>query len=216
MCKELYLSGLNSKEVDLYLKDGCGRCKYYKSSKCKVNTWREELVVLRDILKECGLTEELKWSQPCYTFNGKNIVILCAFKEYTALSFFKGSLMQNPFNMLVQVGKNSQAARQLRFNNMQDIDRARANIKHYVFEAIEVEKAGLKVEFVKNPEPVPEELQLMLDQNSDLNAAFNTLTPGRQRGYIIHFSQAKQSKTRLARIEKQIPNIMIGKGLNDR
>ncbi len=201
--------------VDTYLMEGCGRCPMWRTPKCKVNTWKDELKLLRKIVLDCGLTEELKWSQPCYTFQKSNILIMAAFKEYCALAFFKGTLLKDTKDILVSPGKSSQAVRQLRFTNLNEIIELESIIKSYIYESIEVEKAGLKVQFKKKPEPIPEELQLALNKNPSFKLAFKSLTSGRQRGYIIHFSQPKQSKTRLARIEKYKQKILDGKGFFD-
>ena len=205
---------MNAK-VDQYLIDGCGRCKFYKTPRCKVNSWRDLLKKLRAIVLECGLQEEYKWSQPCYTFNGKNVLIKTAFKGYAALSFFKGALLKDSDALLVAAGKSSQSGRLWRFTKIRDVIDSEKLIKAYITEAIAVEKAGLKVEFKQNLEPVPEELEKMFDKNKGLKKAFYSLTPGRQRGYILYFSQPKQSKTRNARIEKWIPKILNGIGMHD-
>ncbi len=202
-------------EVDKYLVDGCMRCKLGGTPECKVNDWREELHQLRRITLDCGLTEELKWGVPCYTFKGSNVIIVSALKEYATLSFFKGALLNDAHKLLDKPGENSQASRLIRFTSVEEIVGKEAIIKAYIFEAVEVEKAGLKVKFKKNPEPIPEELQQTMDENPQLKASFEALTPGRQRGYILHFSQPKQSKTRYARIEKCIPQILAGEGLHD-
>ena len=203
-------------KVDQYLIDGCGRCPFYRTPQCKVHNWTEEIKQLRRIVMECGLREDFKWSQPCYTFQDKNIVIVTAFKEYAALSFFKGTLLRDVKGILEAPGKSSQSARQIRFTNTEEIINLEPDLKAYIHEALEVEKAGLKVKFKKNPEPIPEELQQKLEEDMDLKMAFEALTPGRKRGYIIYFSQPKQSKTRTVRIEKCIPKILNGEGLNDK
>ncbi|MBO6587338.1 MAG: YdeI/OmpD-associated family protein [Gracilimonas sp.] len=202
-------------EVDQYLDIGCGRCPLGGTPECKVHDWQEELKQLRLIILESGLTEEVKWSVPCYTYEGSNVLILSAFKNYCSVSFFKGSLLQDQNKMLVKPGKNSQAARLFKFTNVEQINESENSIKEYIREAIEIEKSGKKVKFKKNPEPFPEELQVKFDEDPVLQEAFEALTPGRQRGYIIHFSGAKQSSTRQRRIEKYIPKIMEGKGFHD-
>ncbi len=203
-------------EVDQYLLEGCGRCKFGGTPDCKVHTWEAELQRLRRILSGSGLKEELKWGVPCYTWEGKNVLVVSAFKAYAALSFFKGVLLKDHHKLLHTPGKNSQASRVLKFTAVEQILELEPIIKACVEEAIEIEKAGLKVEFKKNPEPIPEELQLELELNPDLKLAFEALTPGRQRGYILYFSAPKQSKTRTARIAKYIPKILTGKGFHDR
>ncbi|MHA7742487.1 YdeI/OmpD-associated family protein [Priestia aryabhattai] len=182
----------------------------------KAKKWKEEYETLRKIVLDCELTEDFKWMNPCYTFEKKNIVLIHGFKEYCALLFPKGSLLQDSHGILVQQTENVQGARQIRFTNVQEIAEKEAILKTYIDEAIEVEKAGLKVK-AKKPEEliIPEELQHKFDEIPALKDAFTTLTPGRQRAYILHFSAAKQSKTRASRVEKCIPNILNGKGLND-
>ncbi|KRF56978.1 YdeI family protein [Priestia megaterium] len=182
----------------------------------KAKKWKEEYETLRKIVLDCELTEDFKWVNPCYTFEKKNVVLMHGFKEYCALLFPKGSLLQDSHGILIQQTENVQGARQIRFTNVQEIVEKEAILKAYIYEAIEVEKAGLKVK-VKKPEEliIPDELQHKFDEIPALKTAFTTLTPGRQRAYILHFSAAKQSKTRESRVEKCIPNILNGKGLND-
>lgn len=182
----------------------------------KTKQWKEEYGKLRSLLLDWGLTEELKWGTPCYTFMGNNIVLIHGFKEYCALLFFKGALLKDTEGILIQQTENVQSQRQVRFTNLQQIEEQAAVLKAYVYEAIEVENAGLKVEFKKTTEfAVVEEFQTKLNELPGLKAAFDVLTPGRQRGYLLHFASAKQAKTREARIEKYIPQIMAGKGLDD-
>ena len=182
----------------------------------KAKSWQEELAKLRAIVLDCDLTEELKWGVPCYTYDEANVVLIHVFKEYCALLFFKGALLQDPDHILVRQTKNVQAARQVRFTNAQEITRMKAVLKIYLFEAVKVEKAGLKVNLKKTTEfDMPTEFQTVLDKNSALKTAFESLTPGRQRGYLLHFSSAKQSATREARIKKYTMQILQGKGLND-
>ncbi len=182
----------------------------------KATQWQEEYRQLRTLLLDCGLTEELKWGVPCYTFQGSNVVLIHGFKEYCALLFHKGALLQDAEGILIQQTENVQSARQIRFTDVKEIVEAKSLLKSYIYEAVEVEKEGLKVELKKTKEyPVPEEFQVKLDGNAALKSAFEALTPGRQRGYLLHFSAPKQSKTREARVEKLIPQILDGKGLND-
>ncbi|MBU8788091.1 MULTISPECIES: YdeI/OmpD-associated family protein [Bacillus] len=182
----------------------------------KAAKWKEEYEKLRNIVLDCGLTEEFKWMHPCYTFNNKNIVLIHGFKEYCALLFHKGALLKDPNGILIQQTENVQAARQIRFTNVQEIAEMETILKAYINEAIEVEKAGLEVDFKKDAEfTIPEELQHKFDEIPALKTAFEALTPGRQRAYILYFSQAKQSKTRVSRIEKYVQKILEGKGLND-
>ncbi|MBE9914211.1 hypothetical protein G8C92_09215 [Paenibacillus donghaensis] len=182
----------------------------------RATKWHEEMEKLRTILLDCQLTEELKWGKPCYTFQDSNIVIIQGFKEYFALLFFKGALLTDPYGILVKTGENTKVGRQIRFNNTEEIVQMEPVLKAYIDEAIEVEKAGLKVE-IKNTElDIPEEFQDKLDENPALKTAFYALTPGRQRAYAIFFSAPKQSKTRESRVEKCIRQILDGKGLHDR
>jgi uncharacterized protein YdeI (YjbR/CyaY-like superfamily) len=182
----------------------------------KAKAWQKELEQLRMIVLDCGLTEELKWGVPCYTFQGKNIVLIHVFKEYCAVLFFKGALLNDANGILVQQTENVQAARQVRFTNVKEIVKKKAVLKAYIFEAIEVEKAGLKVDLKKTKEyTIPEEFKSKLDKKPALKKAFEALTPGRQRGYLLYFSAPKQSKTREARIEKYLQPILKGQGLND-
>ena len=182
----------------------------------KTKTWQKELEQLRKIVLDCGLTEELKWGCPCYTFQKTNIVLIHVFKEYCALLFFKGALLNDASGILIQQTKNVQAARQIRFTNIQEIVKMKTILKAYIYEAIEVEKAGLKVKLKKTTEySIPEEFQKKLDKVPALKTAFKALTPGRQRAYILYFSAPKQSKTRESRVEKSMQPILKGKGLND-
>ena len=183
----------------------------------KVTKWRQEFEKLRTIILACGgLTEELKWGKPCYTFQESNILIIQGFKEYFALMFCKGALLKDADGILKKPGESTQAARQIRFATIRELAEMEPVLKAYIREAIAAEKAGLKVAFKTNPEPIPEELKKKLSENPALKTAFNALTPGRQRGYILHFSAPKQSKTRQSRVEKSMPRILSGKGLNDR
>jgi len=178
--------------------------------------WQEEIEKLRTIALDCELTEELKWGCPCYTIQDNNIVLIHTFKEYCAFLFFKGALLSDTDGILVQQTENVQSARQVRFTNIDQIVETTATLKAYIYEAIEVEKAGLKVEFKKTDEfRMPDEFRYKLDRIPALKTAFEALTPGRQKGYLLYFSQAKQSKTREARVEKYIPQILDGKGLDD-
>jgi len=171
----------------------------------KAKKWQEEIEELRSIALDCGLAEELKWGCPCYTWQGNNIVLIHTFKEYCAFLFFKGALLSDPDGILVQQTENVQSARQVRFTNSDEIVEMTATLKAYIHEAIEVEKAGLKVEFKKTDEfRMPDEFRYKLDRIPALKTAFEALTPGRQKGYLLYFSQAKQSKTREARVEKYI------------
>ena len=182
----------------------------------KAGTWQEEIRKVRTIVLDCPLTEELKWGVPCYTYGQSNILLIHVFKEYCAVLFVKGSLLKDPHGLLIRQTENVQAGRQIRFTNMQEITDSETILKEYIDEAIEVEKSGLEVPFKKSTEfKVPDELQAKFAQMPALKTAFEALTPGRQRAYLLHFSAPKQSQTRESRIEKSIPQILDGKGLND-
>ena len=182
----------------------------------KAKKWQEELAKLRMIILDCELTEELKWGVPCYTFQKSNIVLIHVFKEYCAILFFKGALLKDTNGILIQQTKNVQVARQIRFINVREIVKMKPILKAYIHEAIEVEKAGTKVDFKKASEfSIPEEFQNKLNESPALKTAFHALTPGRQRAYLLYFSSPKQSKTRESRVEKSIKQILNGKGLND-
>ena len=182
----------------------------------KAEKWQNEFKKLRMIILDCQLTEELKWGVPCYTFQKSNIVLIHGFKDYCAILFIKGSLLQDPQGILIQQTENVQAGRQVRFTSIHEIVELEPVLKAYVFEAVEVEKAGLEVSFKKHTEyTIPEELQQKFDEIPALKTAFEALTPGRQRGYMLHFSSPKQSKTRESRVEKYMQHILNGKGLDD-
>jgi uncharacterized protein YdeI (YjbR/CyaY-like superfamily) len=182
----------------------------------KAEKWREEFKKLRMVCLDSGLTEELKWGKPCYTYRQSNIVLIHGFKEYCALLFMKGALLKDPKGILVQQTENVQAARQIRFTNTREIAEKESVLKTYIKEAIEVEKAGLEVDYKKTSEfVIAEEFQNRLDESPALKKAFDALTPGRQRGYLLYFSAAKQPKTRALRVEKCVQQILNGKGLND-
>lgn len=182
----------------------------------KEKKWREEFVKLRKIALDCGLTEELKWGKPCYTYEGSNVFLLHGFKDYCAILFFKGALLKDAKGVLIQQTKNVQSARQIRFTNVGEIVKLEGVLRSYIQEAVKVEKAGLKVNFKKTTEfKAPEEFQNKLDKSATLRTAFSALTPGRQRAYILYFSAPKQSKTRESRVEKSRKQILDGKGLND-
>ncbi len=199
----------------MYLRDGCGRCAFYRTPRCKVHRWEDELQILRNIILECGLKEELKWSQPCYTVDGKNVLLMSAFKEYAGLSFFKGALLSDPYGLLVAPGNHSRAVRQMRFTQVEEIIPQKAVIKKYILEAIRLEKEGRKIEAGKKSETIPHELEEYFKRNPASAEAFRALTPGRQRGWILYISQAKKPGTRLARIEKAMPEIKQGRGPHD-
>ncbi|HEY2580841.1 MAG TPA: YdeI/OmpD-associated family protein [Mucilaginibacter sp.] len=182
----------------------------------KAEKWQEEVNKLRTIVLDCGLTEELKWGNPCYTYQKNNIVLIHVFKEYCGLLFFKGALLNDTHGLLIQQTENVQVPRQMRFTNLIEVTEREAIIKSHIYEAIEVEKAGLKMPLKKTEDfKVPEEFQYKLDHIPALKTAFEALTPGRQRGYLFHFSQPKLAKTRQERVEKFIPKILDGKGWDD-
>ncbi|MBX3179282.1 MAG: YdeI/OmpD-associated family protein [Candidatus Hydrogenedentes bacterium] len=203
-------------KVDDYLDNGCGRCPLGGTPQCKVHQWTDELVRLRAILLECGLAEERKWGAPCYTWENNNVAMLGALKESCTLGFFKGSLLDDPAGILEKPGENSRAMRVIRFRDVREIEARKSALKRVIGAAIEAEKAGLKVDLEKDGAlPIPEELQEQFDQDPAFKAAFDALTPGRQRGYLLHFVAPKQSKTRASRIEKCMPQIFEGIGLHD-
>jgi uncharacterized protein YdeI (YjbR/CyaY-like superfamily) len=202
--------------VDTYFTDGCGRCALGGTPECKVHKWQQELVILRSYLLDCGLGEEAKWGMPCYTFQNNNLILLSAFKDYCSLNFFKGALLSNADGLLESLTENVQSARVIKFTNVQEVIERENGIKTCIYEAIEVEKAGLKVVLKKTSEfEVPSELQQKLDENPVFKSAFESLTPGRQRGYLLFFAAPKQSKTRVTRIENAMPQIFNGKGIHD-
>lgn len=195
--------------------DGCMRCKYGATPQCKVNNWRGELEMLRQIVLETGLKEEIKWGVPVYTHNGKNIVTVAALKESANIGFFKGVLLTDSEKILEQQG-SLQSDRLVKFTKADDIEKLTNVLRAYVLEAIEIEESGKKVAFKKNPEPIPAELLQAFEEDPVFEKSFYALTPGRQRGYIIHFSQPKQASTRIARIEKYKQQIFDGVGFHDK
>jgi uncharacterized protein YdeI (YjbR/CyaY-like superfamily) len=202
--------------VDDYFAEGCGRCDKVGTPACKVNTWQDGLRELRAILLDSPLTEERKWGSPCYTFNGQNIAMIGAFKSSYVLSFMKGALLKDDHQLLVAPGENTQSGRVIRFTGAARVAELAPVLKAYLLEAIEIEKAGLRVEFKKADDyPLPVELQQAMDTDAALKEAFYALTPGRQRSYLLHISGAKQAKTRVARVEKCHDKIVDGKGFNE-
>ncbi|GAB5554540.1 MAG: YdeI family protein [Saprospiraceae bacterium] len=205
-----------NKTVDNYFLQGCGRCSLGGTPDCKALHWIPELEVLRKTVLACGLTEECKWGVPCYTFQGGNVLLVSAFKDYCAISFFKGALLNDTNRLLEKPGERSQATRLLKFVSIEEILKQELEITSYIYEAIEVEKTGLKIGYQKNPEPIPSELEAKFAVDPTLKLAFEALSPGRQRGYLIYFSTPKQSKTRVTRIEKCLGKILNGEGLHDK
>jgi uncharacterized protein YdeI (YjbR/CyaY-like superfamily) len=204
-----------NQKVDLFLLDGCGRCKLYQTPQCKVHKWPEELITLRGLILEFGLEEEIKWGFPCYTLNGKNILMLAPFKNNCAISFFKGALLKGN-SLLEKSSENSNTFRLIRFQGMEKINQEKKTIQQIIQEAIEIEKSGKKLPKTDYATiEIPEELENAFEDDHIFKAAFKSLTPGRQRGYILHFSQPKQTQTRMNRIEKCKPAIFNGKGLNE-
>lgn len=205
-----------NKSVENYFIEGCGRCPLGSTPDCKVHRWTQELVLLREMILSTDLVEECKWGVPCYTYNKKNVLILSAFKDYCSVSFFKGSLLKDRKKLLDSPGKNSQAARLFKFTDVDQIKSIESEIMDYIKEAIEIEEAGLKIDFKKATDPIPEELKNKFHEDPMFKSAFESLTPGRQRGYLIYFSAPKQSTTRINRIEKCIGKIQNGEGLHDK
>jgi uncharacterized protein YdeI (YjbR/CyaY-like superfamily) len=202
--------------VDDYFVVGCGRCSLGGTPECKVHTWVNELSLLRKWILECGLTETCKWGVPCYTHNGKNVMMISAFKEYCTLSFFKGALIPNPNGLLTKPGERTQAGRILKITDIEFLKILESEVKAFIQSAIQIEEEGREVPKTKEPEPYPEELLERMNDDPNFKNAFESLTPGRQRGYLIYFTQAKQAKTRFARIDKCTPMILKGVGLHDK
>lgn len=201
--------------VEQYLADGCGRCKLFATLDCKVHKWHDELIALRSMLQETTLTEEVKWGAPCYCIEGKNVVMIVALKEYCTISFFKGVLLKDIANIFSKDCGNTLSARGVRFTNLQQIIDLRTTLLEYINEAIEIEKSGDKPPVVKQQNQIPQELIDKFNEHPQLKLAFEALTPGRQRGYLLYFSAAKQSKTKIDRINRVSPQILAGKGLHD-
>lgn len=205
-----------TKSADLYFVDGCGRCKYMATDKCKVRTWQNELQELRRIVLECGLEETSKWGMPVYTDKSKNVVMVTAFKESAALNFFKGALIQDTESLLSSPGDNSQSARYIKFTDTESILKCESSLKSYINQALEIERAGKKIEIKKADDyEIPEELADKFDEMPELKEAFYALTPGRQKAYLIFIGSAKQSATRAERVAKYTNHILNGKGMYD-
>ncbi|MGB1285489.1 MAG: YdeI/OmpD-associated family protein [Aggregatilineales bacterium] len=204
-------------DINRYFEAGCGRCPLFDTPDCKVHNWRDAMIYLRDILLQTDLVETMKWGVPCYMYDGKNVLLMSALKDYGTLGFLKGVLLDDPDNILIQPTKNTRSQRQLKFTSVQQIMDIEPAIKACIENAIAVEKAGLEVIYEDDSDDLyPDELEQKFNDDPALRQAFEALTPGRQRGYLLHFSGAKQSKTRTRRIEKYAPKIMSGKGFHDR
>jgi len=203
------------KDPNDYFIDGCGRCSLHGTDQCKVSTWADPLVLLREIMLQSGLEEEAKWGQPTYTLKGKNVAMIYSFKDSCGISFFKGVLLQDDAKILVPAGANSNVARHLKITSAAQVAELEPHIHAYIAEAIELEKSGAKVPKPTEREPMPETLANWLESDPQLHKAWDLLTPGRQRSYILHVGSAKQEQTQLNRIEKCIPKIYAGKGFNE-
>lgn len=202
--------------VDKYLVEGCLRCKYGATPDCKVHKWQEVLIALRAILQKSELFEEVKWGMPCYTINGKNVLILSAFKDFVTLNFFKGSAMNDPIGLLEKQGANAQVARIMRFTTLDQVIERTDVILDYLEEAIQLEKSGVEIHIKREAEPIPNELSEVFSLDKEYEKAFAALTPGRQRGYLMHFNQPKNSETKRSRIVKCRSLVLGGKGLQGR
>ena len=202
--------------VDEYLRDGCGRCAKFQTPACKVHRWGPELAVLRELVLASGLTEAVKWGNPCYTLDGKNVVMVVAFKEFCALSFLKGAALADAHGVLEPAGPSSRFARLLKIRSPADLMTRRRAATQLLVQAIEVERAGIEVIPTGGAEPVPDELAQAMAANATLRRAFEALTPGRRRSHILHVGGAKQSETRARRVEKCTPDILAGRGFNER
>jgi len=203
------------KDPNDYFIDGCGRCSLHGTDQCKVRKWADPLVLLREIMLQSGLEEEAKWGQPTYTLKGKNVAMIYSFKDSCGISFFKGVLLQDDAKILVPAGSNSNVARHLKITSAAQVSELEPHIHAYIAEAIELEKSGAKVPKPTEREPMPETLANWLENDPQLQTAWDLLTPGRQRSYILHVGSAKQEQTQLNRIEKCIPKIYAGKGFNE-
>ena len=203
-------------DINIFFANGCGRCNKYNSPLCKIHKWKEELLLLRNIILQGGLVETMKWGMPCYQYNGKNVLMIAPFKENCAITFFKGSLLKNQHELLVKAGEHSEQSRVIRFKTKSKITKIEAEILDLIKEAIELEKGGIKVKPKKISESdFPAEFLKALEATNQLKTAFNNLTPGKQKAYLIYFKSAKQASTRESRIKKHIPRILSGKGINE-
>lgn len=207
---------MNRTNVDSYLRDGCGRCERYRTPECKVHRWTGPLEALRRLVLAAGLDEELKWGSPCYTLGGKNVVMIAAFEEHCALSFFEGAALEDEDGILESAGPSSRIARLIRFRSTEDVLGRREEIARLLEQAIALERAGVRAERSAAPEPVPDELARRLEEDAALRAAFEALTPGRRRSHILYVSGAKQRETRSRRVDKCAPVILAGRGFGER
>ncbi|MEM6931721.1 MAG: YdeI/OmpD-associated family protein [Myxococcota bacterium] len=207
---------MNETSVDAYLAEGCGRCELYRTPQCKVHLWTDPLVALREQVLASGLTETMKWGAPCYTLGGKNVAMLSALKDFAALSFFEGALLDDVHDLLEAPGPHTRHARLVKFTSVEQVQERADAIADYLAQAIANERSGKRVPRVEAPEPLPEELQALLDAEPRIAAAFEALTPGRRRSYVLHVGGAKQSKTRAKRAVRCAPKILTGKGFNER
>ncbi|QED26705.1 hypothetical protein FRD01_05475 [Microvenator marinus] len=205
---------MNNTSVESYLAEGCGRCEHYQTPQCKVHLWTEELLALREILRSTSLDETMKWGSPCYTFDGKNVAMMGSFRDYCSISFFKGVLLEDPEGLLEAPGPNSRHARLLKFRSLEDVERLASQALNFLNQAVEIQKKGLKVDAAE-VEPLPDELEARLLSEDGLWEAYEALTPGRQRSFILHVSSAKNPETRVRRAEKCVPKIWAGKGFNE-
>lgn len=205
---------MNNTSVESYLAEGCGRCEHYQTPQCKVHLWIEELLALREILRSSDLEETMKWGSPCYTFDGKNVAMMGSFRDYCSISFFKGVLLEDPEGVLEAPGPNSRHARLLKFRSLEDVERLASQALNFLNQAVEIQKKGLKVDAAE-AEPLPDELEARLLSEDGLWEAYEALTPGRQRSFILHVSGAKNPETRVRRAEKCVPKIWAGKGFNE-
>lgn len=207
---------MNRADVDSYLRDGCGRCAHYRTPACKVLRWTPALVALREVVRAAGLVEEMKWGSPCYTLDGKNVVMITSFKEHCALAFFKGALLDDPDGVLRSAGPNSRSARSLTYATVDDALGRVEQAARYVAQAVAVERTGARVARPAGEPPLPAELERRLADDPDLREAYWALTPGRRRSHVLHITGAKQSETRVRRVERCAQDIRAGRGFNER
>ena len=207
---------MNNESVDSYLKDGCGRCAHFKTPQCKVLLWTPILKALRDCLRETTLVEEMKWGSPCYTLQGKNVVMIASFRHHCALSFFHGAQLPDADSLLEKAGPNSNQGRLLKFHSLEDFRKKRKAVQMLIEAAIALEKEGRKAVAKAQPEPMPLELKDYLAQHAKVAKAFDALTPGRKRSHILYISSAKQAETRKRRVERCVDDILEGRGMNER